>query len=229
MLLLKGGKDMRTLYDHVGKVLADDTFDATVTKITNGLTARTNKVVQRNMLLTAFPQGSKSFEKWTLEISQAAKLISYTNYDWQQAAVDAILLQTSNTKLRERALQEELTYDNLIKLGIAKEQSSKGAALLERASGQSSHTADTMEERVRRLTIENRQLKKGRDRGSRNSNKKAECGRCGNENCKQGKQCPANGQKCSKCKKPNHFSRVCRTKMSLNCQVMKARTKTVIG
>ena len=114
MLLLKGGKDMRTLYDHVGKVLADDTFDATVTKITNGLTARTNKVVQRNMLLTAFPQGSKSFEKWTLEISQAAKLISYTNYDWQQAAVDAILLQTSNTKLRERALQAELTYDNLI-------------------------------------------------------------------------------------------------------------------
>ena len=69
-----------------------------------------------------------------------------------------------------------------------------------------------MEEQVRRLTIENRQLKKERDRGSRKSNQKAECSRYGNDNCKQGKQCPANGQKCSICKKPNHFSRVRRTK-----------------
>ena len=104
------------------------------------LHARTNKVVQRNMLLTGFAQGSKSFERWTQEISEAAKLISYTGYNWEQAAVDAILLQTSNSKLRERALQEEITYDALLKLGIAKEQSVKGAAFLEKASGQSHNT-----------------------------------------------------------------------------------------
>ena len=32
------------------------------------------------------------------------------------------------------------------------------------------------------------------------------------KNCKQGTKCPANGTKCSKCKKMNHFARVCRTK-----------------
>ena len=118
-MLLKGGKDMRNLYEYVGTVLDGDSFEEAVTKIKNGLSARTNKVVQRNMLLTGFPQGTKSFERWTQHISEAAKSITYTGYDWKQAAVDAILLQTSNTKLRERALQEDITYENLLKLETA--------------------------------------------------------------------------------------------------------------
>ena len=56
MMLLKGGRDMRTMYEHVGKVLDDDSFDEAVKKIQEGLSTRTNKVVQRNMLLTGFPQ-----------------------------------------------------------------------------------------------------------------------------------------------------------------------------
>ena len=160
LMLFKGGKDMRNLYEYVGKVVEGDSFDDTVKKITDGLSARTNKVVQRNMLLTGFAQGSKSFERWTQEISEAAKLISYTSYNWEQAAVDAILLQTSNSKLRERALQEEITYDALLKLGIAKEQSVKGAAFLEKASGQSQNAPYVMEEEVRRLTLENERLRK---------------------------------------------------------------------
>ena len=67
-----------------------------VKKIKDGPIARTNKVVQRNKLFSNFSQGSKSFEKWSVEISNAAQLIDYTDYDWQQAAVDAMILQTSN-------------------------------------------------------------------------------------------------------------------------------------
>ena len=88
------------------------------------------------MHLSNFPQGSKSFEKWSQEVSNAAKLISYDNYDWQQAVVDAIILQTSDAALRERALQENVTYDQLLKMGIVKEQSAKDTAFLEQASGQ---------------------------------------------------------------------------------------------
>ena len=185
LMLLKGGKDMKNLYEFVGNVLTTDTFDQAVTKITTALAARTNKVVQRNMLLTGFPQGSKSFERWSQEISESAKTITYTGYNWEQAAVDAILLQTSNTKLRERALQEDITYANLLKLGIAKEQSMKGAALLERASGQghSSARSGGIEDDVRRLTIENHNLKrkvKGgeyKDSYKDKSDYRGECGR----------------------------------------------------
>ena len=89
-------------------------------------------MVQRNLLLANYPQRIKSFECWSKEISNAAKLINYENYDWKQAAVNAMLLQTSIPKLQERALQDNVSYEDLLKLGITKEQSEKGAALLEK-------------------------------------------------------------------------------------------------
>ena len=144
MLLFRGGDDMQSLFDHVGKVTEADSFDGAVTKIENALRGRTNKVVQRNMLLTRYPQGSKSFEKWSVEVSNAAKLIDYTNYDWKMAVVDAIVLQTSNEKLREKALFGNVTYDKLMSLGVAKEQSEKGSALL-------SGNLKIKEEEVRKL------------------------------------------------------------------------------
>ena len=131
MTLLKGGRDMKMLFTHVANVVDGDSFDAAVKKVKDKLAERTNKIVQRNILLSSFPQGSKSFEKWSQEVSEAAKLIDYANYDWKQAAVDAMILQTSSSKLREKALAENTTYDDLLKLGIAKEQSEKGAALFE--------------------------------------------------------------------------------------------------
>ena len=101
MLLFKGGDDMKSLFEYVGNVADADSFDEAIGKIREGLQKRTNKVVQRNMLFTDFPQGTKSFEKWSQEISTAAQLISYVDYDWKQATVDAILLQTTSPKLRE--------------------------------------------------------------------------------------------------------------------------------
>ena len=73
MLLFRGGDDMQNLFDHVGKVVEADSFDNAVAKIENALKSRTNSVVQRNMLLTRYPQGLKSFDKWSIEISNAAK------------------------------------------------------------------------------------------------------------------------------------------------------------
>ena len=202
---LKGGADMKTLFEHVGEVVAEDTFEQAVTKIRTKLTGRTNKTVQRNMLLCSNPRSSKTFEKWSQEIAEAAKLISYEGYNWKSAAVDAILLQTSNKKLRERALQEEITYEELIKLGIAKEQSHRGAALLEQAAG---HTPQSdVHEEVRRLKIENNHLKKER----RNDDGHNPCSRCARRGCTGGKECSAMGKSCSKCGRPNHFAVACRS------------------
>ena len=86
MLLLIGNHDMKNLFQHVGNVSEKDTFEEAVKKIENELQARTNKVIQRNMFLSNFPQGAKSFERWSQEISNAARLISYDNYDRKQVA-----------------------------------------------------------------------------------------------------------------------------------------------
>ena len=71
-----------------------------------------------------------------------------------------MILQTSNAKLRERALQENISYDFLMTLGVAKEQSVKGAAALEKASGNSKQSSKVkIEEEVWKLRQENKQLR----------------------------------------------------------------------
>ena len=146
----------------------------------------------RNMLLPNHPQGSKSFERWPQEVSNAAKLINYNNYDWKQAAVDAMILQTSYPKLWERALQENVTYEKLVELGITKEQSEKGAHMLEQASGQSNSSNAKIEDEVRKLQLENQKMKA---RLSGQSPQSA-CWNCGRIDCES--KCLANGQQCSK-------------------------------
>ena len=216
--IIKGGKDMKTLFDHVGEVVDGDTFEEAVTKITEKLKTRTNKTVQRNMLLCNNPQGGKSFEKWSQQLAEAAQLISYDGYNWKSAVVDALLLQTSNKKLRERALQEEISYEELIKLGIAKEQSQKRAAQLEQAAGFSGNKMATglevgeAQEEVRRLKLENSRLKKEANRDQSLRDEPTTCSRCAKTSCKGGTKCAANGQRCSKCKRMNHFAAACKTK-----------------
>ena len=219
MLLLKGGDDMKNLFQYVGKVEDADSYDDVIRKIKKGLGERTNKVVQRNLLLANFPQGNKSFEKWSQEVANAAQLISYEQYDWKQATVDAILLQTSSPKLRERALQENTSYDDLMRMGVTKEQSARGAALLEQASGgSSSHSKVKIEEEVRKLQFENQQL---RSKFSRSGG----CNRCGSDSCGGGTKCPANGRKCMKCGKDNHFAKVCKSTTSGSADKKKQRPR----
>ena len=109
-------------------------------------------------------------------------------------------MQPSNAKLREQALQEIISYDSLMSSGVAKEQSVRGAAAMEKASGQSgSNPKVKIEEEVRKLRQENKQL--------RSQSKKC-CNRCGKTSCVGGTKCPANSRKCGKCQKPNHFAKV---------------------
>ena len=72
--------------------------------------------------------------------------------------VDSMILQTSSPKLCERALQDNVNYEDLLKIEIAKEQSQKGAALLEKTSGQGPLLMSRTTEEVCRLQLENQKL-----------------------------------------------------------------------
>ena len=81
---------MRDLLQHVGYVTKEDDYKTSVDKIRKGLQSKSNAVVQQNPLFANFPQGTKSFESWSKQISNAAKLINFEGYDWKQATVDSM-------------------------------------------------------------------------------------------------------------------------------------------
>ena len=122
LLIVEGGQDMSDLFKHVGKVAAGDTYEAAVEKIRVGLKKRGNRTSAVFKLFNGHAQGKQSFDSWHREVAKAAKLIDWTGYGAEQAAVDAIVMQTSSVKLQQRAIQDNPTYDQLVNLGISQEQ-----------------------------------------------------------------------------------------------------------
>ena len=125
-----GGKDMVSLFDHVGKVVDGDTFDEAVTKIEDAIKAQTNKAMAKYKLFMGLPQEGESFSTWWTQIQEQADKCDFAGYDAKMAARDAILFQTSNNKLRKRVLAEDCDLAAVIKLGLAMEHSESKAGRL---------------------------------------------------------------------------------------------------
>ena len=149
LILVEGGEDMLTLFKHVGQVQEDDTYAQAIEKIRVALKKRGNRTAAVFKLFNGHSQGSESFESWHTKVYKAAKLIDWTGYDAETAAVDAIICQTSSAKLQQKALQENPKYLELVDLGISQEQAKKKATKLPEGDS----------ETVSHLKQENKQLK----------------------------------------------------------------------
>ena len=130
LILLEGGEDMQNLFKYVGQVIEGDTYRQAITKIETALKKRGNRTSAVFKLFNGHPQGNQSFESWHMEIFKASKLIDWTGYNAETAAVDAIITQTSSNKLQQKAIQENPSYAELVDLGISQEQARKKAIKL---------------------------------------------------------------------------------------------------
>ena len=149
MIQIEGGEDMMQLFRFVGKVQDTDTYQQAITKIKTALKKTGNRTSAVHRLYTAHSQGDQTFDTWHRTVRKAAQLIDWTDYDADKATVDAILMQTSSSKLRQRAIQENLGYEELVALGISQEQATK----------KSERMPDAEKETVGRLKQENKALK----------------------------------------------------------------------
>ena len=197
LILVEGGDDMQNLFKYVGQVAEGDTYTQAMNKIKVALKKRGNRTSAVFKLFNGHAQGSQSFESWHMEVFKAAKLIDWTGYDAKTAAVDAIITQTSSSKLQQKAIQENPSYAELVDLGISQEQARKKSTKL----------PDGESETVKRLKQENKKLQhklKSGAGGAGASSKK--CEKCCISKCRGGSTCFAEGKKCSKCGNMSHFA-----------------------
>ena len=61
MLILMGGKEVDTLFKHVGMVVKEDTFQQAIKKIKDGISKQTNQSMARFKLMREMAQNGKSF------------------------------------------------------------------------------------------------------------------------------------------------------------------------
>ena len=128
--------------------------------------------------------------------------VDCTDYNHKKAAVDEIVmqLQTSSGKLRQKAIQDNPTYEELVKMGISQEQAKKKTETL--PDGEGDQITQAVQEELRRLKGGN----KGPG-GGQEAAQKVKCKRCCLSRCKGKEGCPAEGKQFNTCQEMGHFTR----------------------
>ena len=198
IIQLEGGHDMMDLFEHVGKVKDEDKYEAAIEKIRKALRGRGNRTAAVFKLFTGMPQGQKTFDAWHKKVYEAAKQVEWDGYNAEMAAVDAIIMQTRSAKLQQKAIQDNPSYEELVKLGISQEQAKKKADSL--PDGECEKTR-ALETQVRKLT-----LKLNKERDKRLGEEERRCKKCLLVRCEGGEKCPAKTRNCNRCGELGHFS-----------------------
>ena len=208
MLEAIGGIDMLWLFEHIGKVAEEDNFDQAVEKIKSGLQSQMNQAVLRHKLFTGFHQGQEDFITWHAKLVEQGMKCDFADYSSNKAVRDAIMLQTSNERLRRKLLAEDSNLDEAIKIGLALESAAKNSKVI--SSG--SRTEDG--EELRRLRKENGRSKASSRPPTRqnvlNGQNQAQCFTCPLGKHKPGR-CPGRDADCFACGEKGHFrgAKVC--------------------
>ena len=85
--------------------------------------ALTNQAVCRHKLFTKLPQGDRQFSVWYHLIREQALWCSFNNYNADHGTREAILFQTSDSKLQGEILSKYLNMEAAVKGGLTMDQS----------------------------------------------------------------------------------------------------------
>ena len=78
--------------------------------------------MSRLKLFQQMGQGEQQFSSWAQKVLKQAKRCTWQGYDEQWAARDAILYQTTDSKLRKKILAENLSFDDTVMWGMTNQQ-----------------------------------------------------------------------------------------------------------
>jgi hypothetical protein len=146
------------------------------------------------------PQSGRVFSEWWPKVKEQADRCVWTGYDTKMAASDALLQQCDDKKLQKRIIAENLSFDNIVKMGMAMEQGTK------KVDRMNKHGKD---DRVAQLEETVRTLQAGG--GKVRPLGKTSCSTCTRANHPPGK-CPGLTMECYTCRKKGHMknSKACK-------------------
>ena len=202
MMTLIGGKEMDGLFKHTGMVVEGDSYKNAVKKVRDGITAQTNQAMARFKLMREMPQSGRVFSEWWPKIKEQADRCVWADYGAKMAASDAILQQCDDKKLQKRIIAENLTFEHIIKMGVAMEQGTRKVDRMHKGG---------KEDRVAQLEEKVRKLQAGPGSGKVRTPGTAKCSTCTRAAHPVGK-CPGLTMECYTCHKKGHMknSKACK-------------------
>ena len=150
-----------------------------------------------------------NLDQWIVDIFKQSERIEWGGYGKEQAALDAICFQTSDSTWRHKIMSQKMTLQEAIDWGRTNVHTKVKNKKMEEVTPQGKGEEDTREESVGKVSSYNR---RGGGRGGRLRGGGQTRGQDTNERCKQcgyehypTARCPAAGKDCYKCGRTNHF------------------------
>ncbi|CAF0913527.1 unnamed protein product [Brachionus calyciflorus] len=197
-LFFLGGEQLNEIHKTLDHIVIPGTVTSEYGKSKHRLTTyfspKKNRVVEVYKFIEAKQTVNESIFQYITRLRMLGEFCGFT--DLNQEIVTHVIQTCYSDKLRRQFLEkDEVTYDDLVKIGRLFDNVEDNAKIVE-------GKIEIKEEAVNKISKRPMQ-------GNFNFNKK--CFNCGRSWPHKDESCPAKGKPCNKCNKMNHFASVCRS------------------
>lgn len=190
LLLHCAGTEVYDIYSTL-PVAETDTYSNCAKALTDYFNPKQNIRYERYKFRIVKQLPEESIDTYVTRLRELAQGCAFTDVD--DEILTQVIVTCSSNNLRRKALQQDLSLHDLLKVARAIEIADHQATAIEKGDGLHVHN----------LTHKNTQ--------DNQAPKQKKCYRCGQDFPHSLNKCPAIGQTCSKCRKGNHFAAVCKS------------------
>ena len=206
LLLYQMGEATQSIFDTFTDT--GDDYDTAMTKLDEYFTPKKNLDYEVFKFRNTAQMSGETIDQYTTRLRKLAANCDFTNIERELKST--IIQNCISKRLRRVALRDDLTLDALLAKGRSIEASEMQASGMEQSS-----TSGMQNEKVNKVSSKKHLKKLPFNQPTPPPTQSTQCRNCGLAWPHKGSPCPAKGQVCKACGKPNHFARVCRTKLAV--------------
>ena len=193
LLLYQVGEATQDIFD----TLADtgDDYDTAITKLDEYFTPKRNLDYEVFKFRNTAQNAGETIDQYATRLRKLVRNCEFADIDRELKST--IIQNCLSKRLRRIALRDDLTLDALLAKARSIETSELQASGMENMSGESANKV---------------QIRKPPPPRKPPTTRSTQCRSCGLAWPHKDGPCPAKGQTCRACGKPNHYARMCRSK-----------------
>ncbi|CAC5366652.1 unnamed protein product [Mytilus coruscus] len=209
LLLHYAGAEVNDIFDTLQDTVED--YDTALRKLTEYFAPKKNVEYEIYKFRQAKQETDETIVAFHTKLRQLSVNCEFN--DDNREVKSQIVQGCSSSRLRRKALREDMTLEQLLSSARALELSEKQANKIEHKDEKLETNALHKKRNFRKN--QPRYLQQQEKRPEQRVNRNNKCRNCGGEFPHRGK-CPAEGKSCNFCKKLNHFEKMCRSKRNAN-------------
>ncbi|XP_062610353.1 uncharacterized protein K02A2.6-like [Saccostrea cucullata] len=204
LLLHYAGEEVNEIFETLPNT--GDDYDTAVARLTEYFAPKKNTEFEVYKFRQAKQEPGETIDTFHTKLRQLSLTCEFNNND--KEVKSQIIQGCSSTRLRRRALRDDVNLEDLLKLARSLELSDKQASEIEKTD----KSAEEVNSMRKRRNVPKFLERKRDTRDRTDTPSKEKCFNCGGQFPHLKGPCPAKGKTCNACHKIGHFASVCRSK-----------------